>query len=102
MGRGPVTTTAECPNVANHQWHPVGYVAHSGWADMALRVADQKRCPGCKGWEIWVPKRPDLRIIDQLFDCDWGFCDEEAVGERVDPHTGDWLPVCAEHAEVEP
>lgn len=95
-------TTAPCPNAGNHQWHPDGYSAHSGWADKALVVADQERCPGCDGWEIWVPKRPDLRIAEHwLADCDWGGCDTECVGERFAVELGEWLPVCEVHAEVD-
>jgi hypothetical protein len=91
----------ECPNAAAHEWHPTRYVSHSGWADRALLVADQERCPGCGGWEIWVPKRPDLRIAaDWTAQCGWDGCESECVGDRrVEPHV--WVPACAEHAEVE-
>jgi hypothetical protein len=26
--------------------------------------------------------------------CDWGYCDGEAVAERLDPKSGSWLAVC--------
>jgi len=94
--------TGPCPNAAAHQWHPSSYVAHSWWADCALLIATQEKCPGCGGWEIWVPRRADLRIAVNWPppDCDWGGCDEEGVAERL--WEGRWLPVCVLHIDLEP
>lgn len=98
-----------CPNAANHTPHPTGYIAHASWADDALTVADQRVCPGCGRWEIWVPKRPDLRIALDWPPpiCDRGGCDEDGVAERFRPEVevsttgeirpGRWLPVCRVH-----
>lgn len=85
-----------CPNAALHEPHPTGYVAHAGWADNALQVADQKKCSGCGGWEIWVPKRPDLRIAQTWGDCG---CGAEGVGERL--IDGEWRAVCGTHLGLE-
>lgn len=94
--------TVTCPNAAAHQWHPSSYIAHSWWADCATLVATQKRCPGCNGWEIWAPKRPDLRIAANWPppDCDWGDCCAEGVAERL--WQDRWLPVCVLHTEMVP
>lgn len=93
-----------CPNVAKHTPHPAVYVSHSAWADDALLVADQQICPGCSGWQIWVPRRPDLRIaVDWPAGCcDWGGCDEESVGERYYEETRQWLAVCRTHVGTVP
>jgi hypothetical protein len=41
---GPlIVPDTDCPNAANHQPHPSGYVACSNWADDSLLVATQKR-----------------------------------------------------------
>lgn len=102
----------DCPNAANHQPHPSGYISCSDWADDALIVADQQECAGCGRLEIWVPKRADLRIAADWPPpvCDWGGCDADGVAERFWPEVqlpvdgelrvGRWLSVCAEHAEV--
>lgn len=95
-----------CPDAAGHTPHPTGYVANSNWADDAMVVADVEKCAGCDLFEVWVPKRPDLRIAVDWPppDCDWGNCDQEGVAERL--HPGDantpavWLPVCKTHTGV--
>lgn len=98
---GMAAGNQDCPNAAQHQPHPTGYVSHSNWADDALIVATQAQCPGCGGLELWVPKRPDLRIVKDWPGacCDWGRCEADSVGERFDPEHG-WLTVCAEHVRV--
>jgi hypothetical protein len=105
---------APCPNEANHTPHPKGYVAHSNWADDAMLVADQQRCDGCGRHEIWVPKRPDLRIAANWppGTCDWGGCDDDGVAERYCPEVqlsdtddtrpGTWLAVCRRHTGLRP
>lgn len=91
-----------CPNEANHAWHPTGYASHSNWADDAMLVANQSECPGCGGWDIWTPKRKDLRIALDWPppSCDWGGCDAEGVAERYCCELGAWLPVCRAHTGV--
>lgn len=49
---------ADCPNAVQHTPHPVGYVAHSDWADQMLKTHRQKRCDGCGILNIWEPKDP--------------------------------------------
>lgn len=90
-----------CPNVANHQPHPTGYVNNATWADDALLVAEQERCTGCGRWEIWVPFRPGLRIAVDWppSSCDWGGCNGDGVAERRDS-SGTWLPVCRDHLGI--
>lgn len=105
-------TPIPCPNEANHTRHPNGYIAHSDWAADASLIATQSECEGCGRWEIWTPKRADLRIAEEWPppSCDWGSCDEEGVAERFWPEVelsttgevrpGRWLPVCAKHTGV--
>lgn len=99
-----------CPNQDAHQWHPTGYIQHSNWADHALVIATQSRCPGCGGLDIWTPKRPDLQITG----ADWnspncaigdetGRCDQEAICWRniLDTQAPLWVPVCADHTGLQ-
>ncbi|HZN71228.1 MAG TPA: hypothetical protein VFC00_06040 [Micromonosporaceae bacterium] len=98
-----------CPNVTDHTPRPADYVGHSNWADDALLVADQAKCGGCGRYEIWTPKRSDLRIAVDWppGTCDWGGCDADGVAERFWPQVelsgsgevrpGRWLPVCVTH-----
>lgn len=46
----------ECPNVAQHEPHPLGYVAFFEWADEKAKTHDQARCRGCGRLAIWVPR----------------------------------------------
>lgn len=99
---GPlVAPDRDCPNAANHQPHPTGYIAHSAWAEAASHVALQKPCPGCKLWHIWTPRRPDLRIarVWPVPVCGMDGCRGEGVGERRVAE-GVWVPVCAGHAKA--
>lgn len=96
-----------CPSQNLHQWHPQGYIGHSNWADDALTIAVQSKCPGCGELEIWTPRRPNLRLRG----ADWtgpncvgildggGTCGAEAICERYVPEevVGGWWPVCADH-----
>lgn len=100
---------APCPTQELHQWHPRSYIAHSAWADDTLLIADQRRCPGCKGWVIWTPKRSDLRP----WGADWtsptcigslaggGACTKDAICERLIQEEAIipavWWPVCYDH-----
>lgn len=45
-----------CPNAEQHTPHPVGYGAHSNWAEQMLETHQQKRCDGCGLLNIWVPR----------------------------------------------
>jgi hypothetical protein len=100
--RVPARTVDPCPNAANHAPRPTGYAPH--WADDALLVADQSRCPGCGRWAVWTPKRPDLRIAPGWppGTCDWGGCDGDGVAERYAAPFDAWLPVCADHLTTDP
>lgn len=114
-----MTTQAQatCPSQHLHQWHPTGYVQHSSWAADAVRIANQRPCPGCGHLEIWVPKRDDLR----LYGADWtyptcigvldpshggfGACRNEAICERwmadgLPDRSGSWWPVCYNHTGI--
>lgn len=99
VGRMSSPAATACPNVADHTPHPTGYVSHSAWAADAMAVADQRICAGCERWAIWVPRRQDLRIAVNWppSTCDWGSCDGEGAAERLNPDTGEWLPVCRTH-----
>lgn len=34
---------------------PDGYVNHAEWAEDMLRTHEQRQCPGCERWTIWLP-----------------------------------------------
>lgn len=105
-------TETACRNAALHQWHPEGYLQHHAWARDALKVATQRRCPGCGRHEIWTPKRRNLRLRG----ADWPWrtcvgtddgkrCTNEPICERfladdvvtTEVVTGEWVPVCYRH-----
>lgn len=46
----------DCPNAAQHEPWPTGYVAASDHADKMLQTHDQTRCPQCGLWAIWTAK----------------------------------------------
>lgn len=35
---------------------PAGYVARSLWMEEKARTHEQRRCPGCGLWLVWVRK----------------------------------------------
>lgn len=47
-----------CPDAINpnHRIGPPGYLARAEWSDNMLKDHDQKQCPKCKLWVIWIPK----------------------------------------------
>lgn len=45
-----------CPNAAQHEPWPRGYIQASDYADEMMKTHDQAQCPGCGLWEIWIPK----------------------------------------------
>lgn len=97
-----VPDDSDCPNNAQHEPHPRGYIAHCAWAEAATLVADQHQCPGCGLWKIWTPKAPTVRIAVAWppSNCHWGGCHQEVVAERYAAEMDAWLPVCAEHVEA--
>lgn len=98
---GPLVAQGlDCPNAAEHQPHPTGYVAHASWADTASKVATQKApCAGCGLWHVWTPRWPNVRIAATwpVPDCMWDGCKAGGVGERLVEAV--WVPVCARHAK---
>lgn len=46
----------DCPNVANHEPWPRGYIQSSDYADEMEKTHNQSQCPGCGLQEIWTPK----------------------------------------------
>lgn len=46
-----------CLFVGNHTRSPSGYLALFEWAMEKNKTHVQKRCPGCKLWVIWEPKK---------------------------------------------
>jgi hypothetical protein len=54
----------DCPNAANHEPFPRGYIAASEHADRLMQTHTQTApCPGCNRWCIWTP-RTDLATTD--------------------------------------
>lgn len=45
-----------CPNAAQHEPSPRGYLQSSDYADEMMKTHDQFQCPGCGLWAIWKPK----------------------------------------------
>lgn len=46
-----------CTNEADHTpGQPAGYLAWHEWAEEMSKTHKQKRCPGCRLLQIWVPK----------------------------------------------
>lgn len=46
-----------CPNVANHEPWPRGYIQSSDYADKMMKTHGQSECPGCGSLLIWTPKQ---------------------------------------------
>jgi hypothetical protein len=46
----------DCPNVANHEPWPAGYIQSSDYADKMMETHDQSECPGCGRLLIWTLK----------------------------------------------
>lgn len=51
-------TPPTCANGGNHTPSPPGYLAWHDWAEEMSKTHDQKRCPGCGLYAVWVPKDP--------------------------------------------
>lgn len=49
----PIADGTTC---ADHVPHPPGYMQAWAWAEVMLAVAEQRRCAGCHGYDIWVAK----------------------------------------------
>lgn len=47
-----------CPNLAQHQKTPTGYIGWHAWAEEMSVSHVQEKCPGCDLWAIWTAK-PD-------------------------------------------
>jgi hypothetical protein len=51
-----VVPNPDCPNVAQHEPFPQGYLAASEYAEKLMETHTQEApCPGCGLWLIWVP-----------------------------------------------
>jgi len=51
-----VVPNPECPNAAEHEPFPRGYLAASEYAEKLMETHTQEApCPGCGLWFIWVP-----------------------------------------------
>ena len=62
-GGGPVTpdVTSACPDRDRHTPAPTGYVDQAEWAArMYARGFQQRRCPGCGLWKVWVAQRREV------------------------------------------
>jgi hypothetical protein len=47
----------DCPNAAEHEPFPSGFLAASEHAEKLMETKTQEApCPGCGRWIIWVPK----------------------------------------------
>ena len=40
-----------------HTPQPTGYVEWHMWAEKKQRTHEQRRCPGCGLWAIWVKRK---------------------------------------------
>lgn len=45
-----------CPNAAQHEPFPTGYIAASDHADEMMKTHEQSQCPDCGLRAIWTPK----------------------------------------------
>jgi len=52
------TAAKACPNAAEHTEGPSGYVSWFEWAGRMQRTHRQTRCPGCRLYKIWAPRKP--------------------------------------------
>lgn len=48
----------ECHARETHTPCPTDYVGRANWADEMAKTHDQKQCPHCGLWVIWIPKKP--------------------------------------------
>lgn len=54
---GPlVVPYPDCPNAAQHEPWPTGYVAASAYADRMMKTHLQSTCPDCDHRVIWTAK----------------------------------------------
>lgn len=49
------------PSECQHTPCPEGYLAWHDWAEKMAETHRQKRCPVCRLWSIWVPKKVKTR-----------------------------------------
>lgn len=54
------------PRCADHTPAPPGYLAWHEWAERMSATHEQRRCPGCGLFAVWVAKEghPDAKPID--------------------------------------
>jgi len=52
-------TKEACPERAQHTPEPDGYLQWHAWAREMGRTHDQRRCPGCGLYAIWVRRSGD-------------------------------------------
>lgn len=52
-----VADISNCPNNANHEPSPSGYVDCIDWAKHMGKTHRQTRCEGCGLYAIWEPKK---------------------------------------------
>jgi hypothetical protein len=46
-----------CPQADQHTpGQPTGYLAWHAWAAAMSKTHHQRRCPGCRLYQIWIPK----------------------------------------------
>lgn len=50
------TKPHEQPCADKHTWCPTGYVHWHTWAEKKAKTHEQRRCPDCGLWAIWVRK----------------------------------------------
>jgi len=43
-----------------HTPMPEGYIQRQEWAEKKMKTHIQSRCPECKLWAIWTPKRSEV------------------------------------------
>lgn len=49
-------THRDCPDRTKHTTAPDGYMAWHDWAREKSKTHDQRRCPTCRFWVLWVPR----------------------------------------------
>ena len=47
---------SDCPNVGNHEPHPLGYTDFHEWARVKNRTHKNSACPGCGLYTIWTER----------------------------------------------
>lgn len=60
----------QCPRADQHTPAPALYLAWHAWAQaMTNNGWRQRRCEGCRRFEVWSGTRPTIPLANYLVDC---------------------------------